>query len=175
MLLKFKPFIFIVIFIFLTGCKPKEPMKMNLQTINNAGVPPSTYIEVEGIPSYYYMVYSYTYEGDPNNITSIENIYYPIMAKEQYELYKKCQYTENGNTYIDSKKARSLGIKFRIFVRHKNSYRSFLDNPGDEILNTYRGVAKSENEIDKEALDIIKSDPEIRSILTPELTVIYME
>ena len=178
----FKILTFIIItlclFSFFTGCqsKPKDPMKMELETVNSVGVPPSTYIEVRGMPSYYDMVYTYFYEGDPNNITEIDDIYYPIMSERQYELYQQALVErEDGQGFdLDIAKAKELGLTFRVFVRHKESTMAFVENPPKEDWVTYKGIAKSGKEIDVEAMDLIKTG-EIGPLLANELVLIYME
>jgi hypothetical protein len=171
--------IFIVLSFFLISCenKPKVPTKMNLETINNVGVPASTYLEVEGMPSYYLMIYSYTYYKDNPQQKTIDNIYYPIMSKEQYDKYSKSIVkNKDGSLYLDTKKAKSLGLTFRIFVRHKDTSESFVKHPSEEKWTTYRGIAQSGDKINQKAGELMKNDPEIAPLLAPKnIVVIYME
>lgn len=151
-------------------------VRMDFDEINENGVPPSTYVEIEGWPSYYDMVYTYYYEGDPNNITEIDDIYYPILSEKQYDLYSECLVERADGTGFDLNidKAKQVGLTFRVFIRHKESTMDFIENPPEETWTVYRGIAKSGSEIDVEAMDILKSG-EIGPLLHPDLILIYME
>ena len=153
----------------------KSLTKLSLEEINKNGVAPSTYVEVNGMPDYSDMVYTYYYEKDPNNITSVDNIYYPIMSKEQYGVYKRSLVKNSEGLYeLNIEKAKSLGLKFRVFIRHKDSNMEFVKNSGEEQWTDYKGIAKSGKEIDTEAMDLLKTG-EIGSLLHSNLIVIYME
>lgn len=161
------------------GSKPKVPVKMSLDDLNEKGAEPGAYIQISGMPSYYDMVYTYSYDknkdpNDPNSINSINSIYYPVMSKKQYELYLKSLVENDGGGYnIDIKKATSAGLKFRVFVSHYKKEKSFVDNPGKENWTVYTGPAYSGKEIDEKALNVIKSS-EIGPLLHEDLILIYM-
>ena len=154
-----------------------EYQKIELDDAVKNGIPPSTKVEVEGWPSYYDMVYTYTYyEDDPNTITSVNDIYYPILSREQYDLYEQSLVNrEDGSgADLDIDKARELGLEFRVFIRHNTSTMDFVENPGVEEWTVYKGVAKSGDEIDSDAMDVINTG-EIGPLLHPDLILIYME
>jgi len=161
------------------GSKPKVPVKISLDDLNEKGTEPGAYIQVSGMPSYYDMVYTYYYNkdkdpNDPNSINSISSIYYPVMSKKQYELYlKSLVENDKGGYNIDIEKARSLGLKFRVFVSHYKTDKDFVDNPGKENWTVYTGAAYSGKEIDEKALNIIKTS-EIGPLLHSDLILIYM-
>jgi len=161
------------------GSKPKVPVKMSLDDLNEKGAAPGAYIQISGIPSYYDMVYTYSYDknkdpNDPNSINSINSIYYPVMSKKQYEIYMKSLVKNDGGGYnIDIKKAESSGLKFRVFVSHYERTKRFVDDPGKEKMTVYTGPAYSGKEIDEKALNLIKSS-EIGPLLHDELILIYM-
>ena len=161
------------------GSKPKVPVKMSLDDLNEKGIKPGDYIQVSGMPSYYDMVYTYSYDkgkdpNDPNSINSINSIYYPIISKKQYEIYMKSLVGNDKDGYnIDIEKARSLGLKFRVFISHYKADKDFIDNHGKENWTVYTGAAYSGKEIDEKALDIIKSS-EIGPLLHEDLILIYM-
>jgi len=154
-----------------------EYQKVNLDEIVENGLPSSKKIEVEGWPSYYDMVYTYSYyEDDPETITSVNDIYYPILSKEQYELYEKSLVDRKDDTGadLDIEKARELGLSFRVFVRHNVSNMDFVENPGEENWTVYKGIAKSGDEIDSDAMEVIKTG-EIGPLLHSDLILILME
>ncbi|MEQ8168047.1 MAG: hypothetical protein ABRQ38_04055, partial [Candidatus Eremiobacterota bacterium] len=164
---------------FKEGSKPRVPVKMSLDDVNEKGVEAGAYIQISGMPSYYDMVYTYSYDknkdpNDPNNIKSIDSIYYPIMSKKQYELYLKSLVKNDGGGYnIDPDKANSIGLKFRVFVSHYEKTKSFIDEPGKEQMTVYTGAAYTGKEIDEKALNVIKSS-EIGPLLHDDLILIYM-
>ncbi len=164
---------------FKEGSKPKPPVKMSLDDVNEKGVEPGAYIQVSGMPSYCDMVYMYSYDkdkdpNDPNNIKSIDSVYYPIISKKQYELYLKSLVKNDGGGYnIDLDKARANGLKFRVFVSHYEKTKSFVDNPGKEKMTVYTGAAYTGKEIEEKALNVIKAS-EIGPLLHDDLILIYM-
>jgi len=164
---------------FKEGSKPKAPVKMSLDDVNEKGVEPGAYIQISGMPSYYDMVYTYSYDkekdpNDPNNIKSIDSVYYPVMSKKQYETYLKSLVKNDGGGYnIDLDKAKSNGLKFRVFVSHYEKTKSFVENPGKEKMTVYTGAAYTGKEIDEKALNVIKAS-EIGPLLHDDLILIYM-
>ena len=50
----------------------------------------------------------------------------------------------------------------------------FVENPGKEKWTTYRGIAKTGDDIEKKALDLIKSGA-LGGLLPNKLVLIYME
>jgi len=179
-LLKFN-FITLLLLFFVTGCfccpasKPKEIKKMPLEDLEKYGMPTSTYVEVRGMPSYADMVYTYTYIGDPNTIQSVDDIYYPILSKKQYELYTQTlEQDKEGIWVINMDKAKELGLKFRVFVRHKTSDKSFIEKPPKADWADYKGWTYYGNKIDSQALDLIKTG-EIAPLLHKDIVLIKAE
>jgi len=158
------------------GKKPKNPVKMSLDEINEKGVPEGTYIEIEGRPIYADIVYTfYPSKDDPNTIGSMGNIYYPVLSKKQYEIYKKVLVKDDTGTYsIDMNKAKALGLKFKVYIKHNTNEQSFAQNPPEETFTTYRGKAYSGKEIDHSAMELINTG-EIAPLLDRDLILIYME
>jgi hypothetical protein len=155
---------------------PQAPVKMTIDEINEKGVPEGTYIEIEGRPSYADLVYTfYPSKSDPNTIERMGDIYYPVLSKKQYATYKKTLVkNEDGGYVIDIEKAKSLGLKVRVYIKHNTNEQSFALNSPPEKFTTYKGKVYSGKEIDKAAMDIINTG-EIAPLLHTDLILIYME